>query len=379
MLNSPSYVFEAWHGTLLSIAVSGFSILFNIVLAKELPVVEGIVLVIHVFSWCGILVTLWVVSPMADAKTVFTTFSDNGDWGSVGASTLVGITAGLLPLLGVDAAVHMSEEVQDASRSIPQAMIWTTAVNGAMAWVMIITFCFSAATMDLEQILGSATGYPFSKSIDCVTIRTVANNPLVAVFANATNSAASATAMTVWMVIIGVFANLSVVATASRQLFAFARDSGVPFSPHFSKVSPKWNLPLNSISITFVVSALLSLINLGSSTALNSITSLTVCASISSYMVSIGCNIWRRATGQVLLPSKFNLGKWGLPINIAAEIFLVIAFVLSFFPISRNPDAEAMNWNILIYGVVVVMSLIYYVLRGRHRYAGPVEYVRKLE
>lgn len=166
VLNYPDYVFEAWHGTLLTIAIAAVSVLFNIVLAKELPVVEGIVLVIHIFSWCGILVTFWVLSPMADAKTVFTTFSDGGGWGSIGGSTLVGITAGLLPLTGADAAVHMAEEVQDASRSIPRAMIWSTVANATMAWIMIITFCFSAATMDLEELLATPTGYPFSTSTD---------------------------------------------------------------------------------------------------------------------------------------------------------------------------------------------------------------------
>lgn len=38
-----------------------------------------------------------------------------------------------------------------------------------------------------------------------------------------------------------------------------------------------------------------------------------------------------------------------------------------------------MNWNILIYGFVVVFSLVYYVLYGKKQYVGPVEYVRKLE
>jgi uncharacterized ParB-like nuclease family protein len=37
-----------------------------------------------------------------------------------------------------------------------------------------------------------------------------------------------------------------------------------------------------------------------------------------------------------------------------------------------------MNWNILIYGVVVLFSLVYYAFSGTHRYVGPVEYARKL-
>ena len=78
VLNNASYVYEVWHGTLLTIAVVAFAVVFNTVLAKHLPAIEGLVLVIHIFSWFGILVTLWVLAPMADAKTVFTTFSDSG-------------------------------------------------------------------------------------------------------------------------------------------------------------------------------------------------------------------------------------------------------------------------------------------------------------
>ena len=38
-----------------------------------------------------------------------------------------------------------------------------------------------------------------------------------------------------------------------------------------------------------------------------------------------------------------------------------------------------MKWACLILGVVVIWSIIYYLLKGRHVYEGPVAYVRKLE
>lgn len=202
----------------------------------------------------------------------------------------------------------------------------------------------------------------------------------MAVFFKVTQSESGATAMIAWVIVMSMFANLSVVATASRQLFAFARDGAVPFSLWFSQVSPRWDLPLNSVLFTFLTSAVLALINLGSSAALNSVTSLATNAILSSYMCSIGCLIWRRIANQPMLSSKFTLGsRWGLGVNVASEAFFAVAFVLAFFPLTKDPDAASMNWNILIYGVVVCFSLVYYFLRGRYRYVGPVEYVRKLE
>ncbi|KAI0126747.1 amino acid/polyamine transporter I [Xylariales sp. AK1849] len=358
VLNYPNYVYEAWHGTLLTIAIAGFAVFFNIALARKLPLIEAIILVIHVFAFFGIIVALWVLAPKSTAKEVFTTFSDPG-WGSLGASALIGITASILPLLGADAAVHMSEELRDAGRTLPRTMIATTVLNGAFGWVMVITFCFCLG--NLEDILASPTGYPFLQ-----------------VFYNATRTTSGATAMGTFVVAMTCFANLTAVATASRQLWAFSRDKALPFSAWFSRVHPGTNLPINSICTTMVITALLSLINIGSPVALNSITSLSTTSLLSSYLCSIGCMIWRRGTNHPILPSQFSLGKWGFPINIVSEAFLAVAFVFAFFPLMPAPDAANMNWNILIYGIVMVGSLAYYCV-ARHQYEGPVEYVRKLD
>ncbi|GKU08632.1 hnm1-choline permease [Fusarium langsethiae] len=360
VLNYPEYVPKPWHGTLLTIAVAAFSVVFNTLLARKLPLIEATVLVIHIFAFFGILVTLWVLSPRADATAVFTEFTDGGGWGSIGGSTLVGILAGVLPLLGADAAVHMSEELRDASRTLPKAMISTTVFNGAFGWIMVITYCFCIG--NLEEVIASPTGYPFMQ-----------------VFLNSTQSTSSATAMASFLVIMTGFSNLTMVATSSRQLFAFARDHAVPFSPWLSKVPTGWDVPINAILTTFLISSLLSLINIGSAVALNSITSLATTSLLSSYIVSIGCMIWRRSTNSPLLKSKFSLGRWGLAVNIVSEAFLIIIFVLAFMPGNPNPSPSEMNWSILIYGVVAVFSVGYYLFRGTHRYEGPVAYVRKLE
>lgn len=211
VLNSPDYVFERYQGTLLVFAISGFSVFFNTYLAKRLPLIEAIVLVVHVFGFFAILVPLWVLGPHSSAKEVFTQFNNGGGWANYGTSALVGILASILPLLGADAAVHMSEELRDASKILPRSMIWTTVFNGLLGFVMIITFCFCLG--DLETAIQTPTGYAF-----------------IQVFYGATQSHAGATVMSALIIVMATFCNLSIVATASRQLFAFARDQGVPFA-----------------------------------------------------------------------------------------------------------------------------------------------------
>lgn len=154
VLNYSSYVYEQWHGTLLTIAVAAFAAVFNITLARKLPMIEAVILIVHICAFFGIIVPLWVLAPRTSAKEVFTVFSDGGGWGSLGTSALAGITAGAseyhpnvivhfesedatnvnseVPLIGADAVVHMSEEIHDAGRNIPRSMITTTIVNGVL-------------------------------------------------------------------------------------------------------------------------------------------------------------------------------------------------------------------------------------------------------
>lgn len=107
------------------------------------------------------------------------------------------------------------------------------------------------------------------------------------------------------------------------------------------------------------------------------IASLSTAAILASYIVSISCIALKRIRGEALLPSKFKLGRAGLPINIVSIIFLVFVFVFSFMPMGPNPTPASMNWSILMFGSTVVFSLAYYYVKGRHAYAGPVAYVRK--
>lgn len=136
---------------------------------------------------------------------------------------------------------------------------------------------------------------------------------------------------------------------------------------------------MNSIIVSWVVSCLLSIINIGSTIALNNITSLSLVAILSSYIASIGCVLWKRISGQELLPAKFRLPAGvGLGLNAFSLMFLTFAFIFAFFPGNPNPTVAQMNWACLIYGAVLIFAIIDYFFRARHVYDGPVEYVRKL-
>lgn len=73
-----------------------------------------------------------------------------------GLSTLVGLITPITAFLGADAAVHMAEELRDASRTLPKVMMWTSGVNGALGFIMLV------------YVLKAL--YPVSASANCYTV-----------------------------------------------------------------------------------------------------------------------------------------------------------------------------------------------------------------
>ncbi|KAL3452446.1 amino acid/polyamine transporter I [Aspergillus insuetus] len=358
VLNDVNYVFEAWHGTLLVIAITTFSILFNTFLAKNLPMVEALILIIHVVGLFAIIIPLWVLAPRNNAKAVFTEFNNGGGWNSAGTATLVGFSTTITSMIGYDCSVHMCEEIKDASRTLPKAMMSAVGVNACLGFIMIITICFTLG--DVNSVLETPTGFPF-----------------IQIFYNTTQSYAATNTMTAILVITLTASTITEVATASRQLWSFARDKGLPFSSFFAYVTPGWNIPLNSVMVSLAVTILLSLINIGSSVALTAIVSLTITSLMSAYILSIGCILIKRFRGEPLPARRWSLGKFGMAINLASMAFLLPIFVFAFFPLTSTVDKTTMNWSVVMYVGLITLASLYYVVRGRHHFVAPVALIKR--
>lgn len=271
---------------------------------------------------------------------------------------MVGLITSTGALVGGDAAAHMAEELRNAPKTLPRAMIWSVVINGAMGLIMLITFLYTMG--DVAQALQSATGFP-----------------VIEVFRNVTGSNGGATVLMLIIVILAIAAHLTAMACASRQLFAFARDKGVPAHRWISHLPSRFDVPVNAVIVTSVIACLMYCINLVSTIAFNIVVSVGLVSLNSSYLTSIACVAWRRIRRQPLPESEFSLGKLGLPVNMISLAFLSIVFVMLFFPPAPNPPAAAMNWTCAIYGAVLLFACCHYLVSGRKNYVGPVEYVRK--
>lgn len=232
-------------------------------------------------------------------------------------------------------------------------MLFTVILNGALGFAIAVAFAF--CTTDVEDALGSPTGYDF-----------------IYVFQQATNSKAGTTIMVALLTLLVTCAAIGFLATASRQTFAFARDRGIPGSRWLSKVNPSSKIPLYSVAFCATVTMLICLINVFSAVAFNAIVSLTIAGLFISYLIPISLILVNRTTGEAIRWGPWKMGATGVFVNIVAIIYLVISIVFSFFPPATPVGLVSMNWSCVVFGGFVILGLAYYAIRGRKVYKGPI-------
>ena len=131
-------------------------------------------------------------------------------------------------------------------------------------------------------------------------------------------------------------------------------------------------LPLNAIALSTVVASLICLINVGSTAAFNAIVSLTIAGLFTSYMIPITLLVMKRFKGDEIRWGPWRLGRAGLPINVCALAFLFISTLFSFFPPATPVTAVSMNWSVVVFMGGIIIGLVFYAVRGRKIYTGPI-------
>ena len=112
----------------------------------------------------------------------------------------------------------MSEEIKNASTVVPRSIVYGLIMNGAIGFgsVIAVLFCIG----DPDAISNSKfTTYPF-----------------IAIFEQATRSKGGSAVMVALILLVGLGLDIGIMAAASRMLWSFARDRGVPGWRYISKV-----------------------------------------------------------------------------------------------------------------------------------------------
>lgn len=103
----------------------------------------------------------------------------------------------------------MSEEITNAATAVPASIMLSVLINGSLGFGMLLAMLFCIG--DIEQALKSPTGYPF-----------------ISIFLQATGSIPGTAVMASIITTMGITTSVGMLASASRQLWSFARDRGIP-------------------------------------------------------------------------------------------------------------------------------------------------------
>lgn len=130
---------------------------------------------------------------------------------------------------------------------------------------------------------------------------------------------------------------------------------------------------MRAVGFCTLVTAAICLINIGSTVAFNAIVSLTLAGLYISYLIPISLRIIHRLRKRDIKPGIWSMGPAaGLVINVFSVAYLTLATVFSFFPPGLPVGLLSMNWSCLVFGGGVLIGLVYYAVKGRKVYDGPI-------
>ena len=352
-------------------AVILVGVIINTVISSWLPKFEGLILILHILGFFAVIFPLVILGPHASPSEVFGTFINGGNWPTNGLSFFIGLLGNVYAFFAANCAIHMAEEIQNASMVVPRAIVISIVLNGFMGFGIALALLIYMG--DIDATLNTDTG-----------------SLVIEIFYQAVESTTGAALMIAIVITLALCATVGIIATASRQVWAFSRDRAVPGWEYLRRVESKSAVSIYAVTLTTIVSCLLALIILGSATAFNDIVSLSVVGLFNSYLMTTCPLFWRRFRGNIkrhpsLASSLTNVpgaeltwGPWrvpgifGLITNGFAIIYLIIIFFFVMWPPTSSPTAATMNYSSLMFGSTMLIIVLHYFLHARKGYTGPV-------
>lgn len=267
--------------------------------------------------------------------------------------------------------------------------MYSIFINGALAFAIIVGLMFCISDLDAAVEAANTMFYSFLE-----------------IFQTAVKSTTGACLMAGIIFVLSLASSISVYASASRMMWSFSRDKGLPLSTYLVRVRlreiprdfssltssqlTKDRLPMNSILLTTAITLVLSLMVLAPSIALSALLSLVVAALYSSYLLVSCLLLWRRCTGgfkpytpgiDIHDSGSPTWGPWKLPEplgtinNIFACMYSALLLFWSFWPQTTDPTPETFNWSVLVFGFVLLSSISWYTIKARHYFKGPIKEV----
>ncbi|KAM0752578.1 polyamine transporter TPO5 [Meredithblackwellia eburnea MCA 4105] len=357
-LVNPEWVPKSWQVSLTVWALSVISVVINLP-AKRVSYLSALNNAAGIWSTLSIGVIIIVILAMCGNKNtasyVFTSFDPTVSGWNPGWQWWLASLTPTYSLLVAGNASAMCEEVLDAERQVPKAMFWSV-VGGAITGFGFLIACLFVMT-DVDELLAVPSG-----------------QPAALFFYKATGSLAAACGLMTFVLVLWIFNTAGAFTCLSRYTYAFARDGGLPASRWLATIQPGLELPLNALIMQAVVSALLSLINIGSSAAFNALLGCATSCLVCSYSVPIVMSMLDRR--RKLRNAKFSLGNFGYVVNTISVLWSVVLTVICSSPLYLPTTAAGMNYAAVCFVGAACLSGIYYIMHGYKHFKGPEELQR---
>ncbi|KAJ5691912.1 hypothetical protein N7462_001335 [Penicillium macrosclerotiorum] len=275
---------------------------------------------------------------------VFGKWINQTGW-SDGVVWFTGLVQAAYGLTAFDSVIHMVEEIPAPRKNAPR-VIWMAVLFGAITGFIFMVVCLFCI-QNVDNVTNA--DLPFMELI-LETVGLKGGATLIALF-----------------IFNGVGQGISVLTTASRLTWGFARDGGLPWSVYFSHVDPVWQVPARSLWGQGVLIALVGILYLFANTVLEAILSVSTIALTVSYAMPILALL---VVGRDKLPDggSFHLGRWGPFMNWVSIVYCIITTIFFLFPGSPNPAPSDMNYAIAVFGVMLVISLAFWFIKGSKTY-----------
>jgi urea carboxylase system permease len=270
-------------------------------------------------------------------------------WGYFGAFLIGGIMSAYV-MYGFDTAGTLAEETNDPRRAAPPAII-RALITAAVIGALLILF----ALMDVKSIHDKNIGLLGLPYI----IKQALGNTLGNVFL-----IDSAIAITV--------CTLAVCTACIRMLFSMARDGRLPGGSSLARVSGRAKVPIVPALFVGVCSLALLAINLANQSAFLTLTSVAIIMFYLPYLAVTGGMLSKRLRGEWPRPEHgpyFNLGRWGLPVNLIAVVYgTVVAFEIAW----PRAVVYGTKWYFRFgayefIGISFIIGCLYYFMVQRHK------------
>ncbi|MBY4400591.1 amino acid permease [Rhodococcus fascians] len=302
----------------------------------------------------AVLIAILLAANITRGPEVF--FSTNGygageSGGYLGAFLVASLASGYV-MYGFDTASSLGEETVEprrtASKAIFRAILASFVIGGA-----ILVFAVMAAPDLNDPSLGSPDG-----SLQSI-VESVMWGPLGTVF--------------LICIVIAVFVcSLAVHTAAIRLTFAMARDNALPFGESLAKVNPKTQTPVVPAVTIGVLAIVILVVNIGQPQIFTVLTSIAIIMIYLAYLMVTGPLLVKRIKGEWppedLKPGGyFTMGKFGLPVNIAAVVWgagMALNLAWPREAVYGTPWYNTFGAFVYIGGILGV-GLLWYALKGR--------------